>query len=177
MPNRKLIAVIAPLTLLVPFAAHAGSTDDTFVASVTVTDALAISCTDLNFGEAIRPGGYTGGASIRLSATDGTVTAEPGILHGGGASRAACTVSGVQGGDATIAMSATGATWNGTNLGVVGFHKAGQANFMGGSLIPSKASAIGNETIYIGGNVSIQSPAGWDAGVYSSDPITVTLTD
>lgn len=176
---RKTLGKILSTAVLVVSAGatSAYAADDTFVASVTIDEALEISCTDLNFGTVLRSGSYAGGQSVYFDPSTGTIGSGTGLTLAGGHSRAACTVSGVDGGDATIVLSDGSGTWNTTaNLLQTNLKLSGQTDIIA-EIVPSKVSSVGNGTFYIGGSVFVPTLSSNTVGTYSSNPITVTLTD
>lgn len=166
------------VALIASFASSAAyAADDTFVASVTIEEALEINCTNLSFGTILRSGAYTGGQSIYIDPSSGNLGVGTGLTHSGGHARSTCTVSGEDGGDATIVLNDGSGTWNTQfNLIQTSLKLAGQTS-VNVELVPSSAANIGNGSFYIGGSVFVPSLTTSAAGTYTSDPITITLTD
>lgn len=159
---------------LVPGIAIAGSAS--FTVSATTQPAVAVSCSEnLRFGTiSVEPnnseGTITVAASSSGSATGSNSDVYPSASESGPAS---CTVTNSSGSDAGAQLSAASTGVSGAALSDVRLTDGN--NSLSADIALSKASGIGNETLYIGGTLTI--PAGhvnW--GTYS-ETITVTITE
>jgi len=173
MRRRQTLGVLA---LLLPVTAQA----ETLTGSMEVTGleqmALSLDCdATVQFGTvSIAPGNSQG--TVTLSPQDGSVTVSGTGLTVAEAGRAACVVAGESGGDATATLSASDATCDVT--GCSGLDMSGPAGSLPDSvsLTLSKTSGIGDETFHIGGSFTV--PANFTQhGIYSSQTVTVTITD
>lgn len=177
--NRALGAMMGATLLAYVPAQTASALEDTstFTASATTQAAIAVDCTaQLNFGSiAVKPSNVQ--AIITLSAADGSISsnATSTVDVVAGHQRAECTVTGENGTDAQAALALADATWSSPNLSNVVL-TGPDAQTLTATLTLSKVSAIGNEKLYVGGALTI--PANHTGfGVYTSSPITLTVTD
>lgn len=153
----------------------------TFNATADVQPALTVECTsDVRFGKIVYRAANTA-AIVSVEATAGGATSSnhASVIPLSGSGSAACTIanetSDGDAGDATAALSAAGATWTSPTLAGVVLTEVG-TNTLSAGLTLSKTAAIGNETVYVGGDLSIPTALAFP-GVYTSGAVTLTVTD
>jgi hypothetical protein len=169
-----LLATVAIATFGFAGSAFAGS--DTFTVTATTEAALTVTCgADLAFGvAAVEPSNAA--ATITVAASSGaTASSSDASVHALGTSHpAACTVANETGGAATASLAGSTGTFSGTTLTGDTLTDVG-LDTLSADLNVNKATAIGNETLYIGGVLSI--PSAHTAFEAYSDTITLTVTD
>jgi hypothetical protein len=180
---RRFSTRVLATAMLCSFAgiASAYDTTGTFNASAEVNAAVTVDCTtDLRFGNIVYRAANTA-AVVTVAATAGGAISsnDASVIPISGSGSAACTVANEAGegvsGDATAALSAAGATWTTPTLADVVLTDSG-VNTLSADLTLSKTTAIGNETIYVGGALSIPTALAFP-GVYTSGVVTLTITD
>lgn len=159
---------------LLPGVAMAGSAS--FTVSVTTQPAISVSCSqDLSFGTvSVEPdnseGTITVDATGSATATGSSSDVYPARSESG---PAACTITNSSDSDATAQLSATSTSTSGAELSDI--RLADGPNAVSADIVLGKSSGIGNETVYIGGTLTI--PADHvDWGTYS-ETITLTVTE
>lgn len=174
----KLLAA----TAAVGAASITGALADTatFTASGTTQAALSVTCgTNLRFGTiAVEP--TNAAAVISVAASSGatassssTADAYPAAADSG---PGACTVTNETGTNATASLSATTGTWTSPTLAGVTLSDGGATpKTLTADITLGKTSGIGNETLYIGGDLDI--PANHTAYATVTGTITITVTD
>ncbi|MEO8673741.1 MAG: hypothetical protein ABI411_20725 [Tahibacter sp.] len=152
-----------------------------FDATADVQAALTVDCTsDVRFGKIIYRAANTAAiVTVAATAAGAASSNDASVIPVGGNGSAACTIAneGSDGtpSDATAALSGAGGTWTSPTLAGV-LLDDGAAHTLSSSLTLSKTAAIGNETVYIGGALSIPTALAF-AGVYTSSAVTLTVTD
>ncbi|MFW6028420.1 MAG: DUF4402 domain-containing protein [bacterium] len=172
--KKHLLQLAAAGFGLLPGIALAGSAS--FTVSATTQPAVSVTCTDdLQFGMiSVEPdnteGSITVDATSSATATGSDADVYPATSDSGPAE---CTITGTSDSDATAQLSATSTTETGATLSDV---KLMNGDSTLSALVElGKSGGIGDETLYIGGTLTI--PAGHvDWGTYT-ETITVTVTE
>jgi hypothetical protein len=168
--------MLRKMTLLTATGALADTA--TFDATATTQAALSVTCgTNLRFGTiAVEPSNAQ--ATITVAASTGaeatsssTPDAYPAASDSGPGE---CAVTNETGSDATASLSAATGTFAGTTLSGVSLSDGG-VDTLSADIELSKASAITNETLFIGGTLTI--PAAHTAFATYTGTITITVTD
>jgi spore coat protein U-like protein len=174
MMKMLLIGTGAAACVLLPGLAMAGSAS--FTVSATTQPAISVSCSeDLNFGTvSVEPnnneGTITVDANSSATASGSNSDVYPATSESG---PAACTITNSSDSDATAQLSATSTSTSGAELSDIRLTDGD--NSLSADIMLGKASGIGNETVYIGGILTI--PADHvDWGTYS-ETITLTVTE
>lgn len=156
-----------------------GQATDTFTASITLQTGLSVNCTNLNFGTITRIGSYAGGQTVTLPSSSDQTTVGTGLAQAGSPTRAACVVTGETGSNATAALSGASGTWNNVDTlqGVVLSRTVGGTETLTADLQLSKVTGIGNETIHVGGSLTIPVIGTAPDAAYTSADVTVTVTE
>lgn len=150
----------------------------TFSSTATTQAALSVTCgTNMRFGTiAVEPSNAA--ATITVSAASGatatsssTADAYPAASDSGPGE---CTVTNETGSDATASLSAATGTFSGTTLSGMSLSD-GATNTLSADITLNKATAIANETLFVGGVLSI--PAGHTAFATYTGTVTITVTD
>lgn len=176
-------------TKLIVFAVLAGlcsagfAIDSTgsFTASADLQPALTVDCTtNLRFGKIVYRAANTAAiVTVEATAAGAISSSDASVIPLNSSGSAACTIAneGSDGtaADATAALSSGGATWTSPTLAGV-LLSDGSSNTLSAGLTLSKAAAIGDETVYVGGALSVPTALAFP-GVYTSDPVTLTVTD
>lgn len=172
---RRIVLAAASASLL--FSGSALAATGTLTVTGTTQAALTVTCdTDLRFGiVAVEPGNAAATITVNAAAGSGAISSSNSAAYPAGISGpGACTVANETGADATATLSAGAATFSGTTLSGVTLTDAA-LNTMTADVTLSKASGIGNETLYIGGTLMV--PAMYSAFGDYSETITITVTD
>jgi hypothetical protein len=175
MMKRFAIAVLGAGSLAAMSVSAMADTAD-FTVTATTQAALSVTCADnLRFGTiGVEP--TNAEATITVAASSGATASSSNlaaVYPEGTSGPAACTVTSEEGGDATASLAGTDGTFAGTTLS--GLTLASGANTLTADVELSKATAIGNETFYIGGVLTI--PASHtNYGTYT-ETVTLTVTD
>jgi hypothetical protein len=144
--------------------------------SVETQESLVADCGgDLDFGTIWRRSGYAGNATVAVAAAAGARAEPSGGLVVSGGSSVACRVDGVLG-TLTATLSGGGAsdafeTGSSTLPGVRLLRQGG------GALLANVTVTSRDGTFYIGGVLSIAGAEAAPDGTYTSDAITITVTD
>ena len=173
--RKILFATAAIAALSVAGNALAEDASDTFNVTATTEAAIAVSCTNLQFGTlAVRAENVQ--TTVTVAASDGATASsgDSSVVAGGTSGNGACTVTNEGGGDADAVLSGGGGTFNGTTLSSV-LLGDGASNTLSADIELSKASTITNETIYVGGTLTV--PASHTTHGTYSETITLTVTD
>jgi len=175
--NALCVATLAVLSS----ASFAYDSSATFTASADVQPALTVDCSsNLRFGKIIYRAANTAAIVTVAATAAGAISSnDASVIPAGGSGSAACTIvnEGSDGtaSDATAALSGAGGAWTAPTLAGV-LLSDGAANTLSSGLTLSKTAAIGNETIYVGGALSIPTALAFP-GVYTSSAVTLTVTD
>jgi hypothetical protein len=145
----------------------------TFTVQAEITTGLTVSCSQpLTFGTIYRPSVYSGGTTVTVAPTAGSVatSSSSALLVGTGSNPAVCTVTGLAPGSTPSAQLSESSSIPLSGPG-------GGTIFV--SLNPGSFSAVsgGSSTLRIGGTLSIPSPASAENGEYVSSLITLTVTE
>jgi hypothetical protein len=148
----------------------------TFDVTATTQAALSVTCgADLRFGIiGVEPSNAE--ATITVAASSGATASSSNNAAAypeGASGPAACTVTNEEGGDATASLSADTGTFSNTTL--TGLLLVSGTDNLSANVELSKATAIGNETFYIGGTLTI--PATHTAFGAYTQTVTLTVTD
>jgi hypothetical protein len=145
---------------------------------VETQQSLSIDCVgNLDFGTIWRRSGYAGNASVAVAAADGASAEATGSLVVSGGSSVPCSIDGatagamtatLSGGDAVDRFDARSGTLSGVKLVRAG----------GGELLANVTVAgLTGGTFHIGGVLAVATENAAPAGTYTSEPITITVTD
>jgi hypothetical protein len=162
-------------------AGFAYDSTSTFNATADVQPALTVDCaSNLRFGKIVYRASNTAAIVTVAANAGGAVSSnDASVIPVSGSGSAACTVanedSDGSASDATAALSGAGGTWTAPTLAGV-LLDDGAAHTLSAGLTLSKTAAVGNETIYIGGALSIPTALAFP-GVYTSAAVTLTVTD
>jgi hypothetical protein len=147
-----------------------------FTVSVTTQPKVSVSCSeDLRFGTiSVAPdngeGTITVDAASNAVATGSSLDVYP---AGSDSGAAACTISNATGSGATAQLSAAGSGVSGATLSDIRLVNGDSS--LSASIQLGKSSGIGNETVYVGGTLTIPADhMNW--GSYSQT-ITLTVTE
>lgn len=175
--RKLLFAGAAVAALAVTGSAFAETANDTFNVTATTEAAIAVSCTDLQFGTlSVRAGNPQTTVTVAASSGATASSGDSSVVAGGTSGNGACTITNEGGADATAALSGGGGTFTGTTLSGASLSDgAATPNTLGVAIELSKASAITNETVYVGGTLTI--PASHTTHGAYSETITLTVTD
>jgi len=148
-----------------------------FTVTATTQAALLVTCADnLRFGIiGVEP--INAEATITVAASSGATASSSNlaaVYPEGTSGPAACTVTNEEGGDATASLAGTGGTFAGTTLSGLTLND-GASGTLDADVELSKATAIGNETFYIGGVLTI--PASHTTYGTYTETVTLTVTD
>jgi hypothetical protein len=145
--------------------------------SVETQPSLSANCVgDLDFGNVSRPAGYADAVTVAVAPAAGASAKPSGNLLVSGGSSVACTVGGaigaptatLAGGGASGAFDPASNTLSGVKLTRVG----------GGELLVNvTVSALTGGAFYIGGVLTVPVRNGAPDGTYTSNEITITVTD
>jgi hypothetical protein len=175
MMKRFAFAVLGAGSLAAMSVSAMADTAD-FTVTATTQAALSVTCADnLRFGTiGVEP--TNAAATITVAASSGataTSSDNAAAYPEGVSGPAACTVSAETGADATASLAGTDGTFAGTTLS--GLTLSDGTNSLSADVTLSKAAAIGNETIYIGGALTI--PAAHILYGAYTQTVTLTVTD
>jgi hypothetical protein len=173
------IAVLASLSS----ASFAYDTSATFTATADVEPALTVTCdSNLRFGNIVYRAANTA-AIVTVAATAGGAISsnDASVIPLSGSGSAACTIANEStdgtANDATAALSASGGTWTIATKTLSGVLLSdGAAHTLSAGLTLSKVAAVGDETVYVGGALSIPTALAFP-GNYASGDVTLTVTD
>lgn len=177
--SSKVLSV-AVLALLSGSAFGYDSTS-TFTATADVRAALTVDCaSNVRFGNIVYRAANTAAIVTVAATAAGAVSSnDASVIPVGGSGSAACTIAGETSdgtpNDSTAALSGAGGTWTSPTLAGV-LLDDGAAHTLSSSLTLSKTAAIGDETIYVGGALSIPTALAFP-GTYTSSAVTLTVTD
>jgi hypothetical protein len=145
--------------------------------SVETQPSMSANCVgDLDFGSIARPSGYADAVTVAVAPTAGARAQPGGNLLVSGGSSVACTVGGaigattatLAGGGASGAFDPGSSTLSGVKLTRVG----------GGELVANvTVSALTGSAFYVGGVLTVPVRNVAPDGTYTSDEITLTVTD
>ena len=176
MKRAKLSAVFLASGLMLS-AGHTLAVDatDTFTATATLEEGLSVNCGggNVDFGTVAVPSGYAGGDTVTVAAATTATASTTGNLVVTGGSVLTCSVTGATG--ATAVLSGGTATFTTDTLTGVTLTESGSSDTMLADITLSKATGIAAEDIYIGGTLTV--PQGNTFGIYTSDPITLTVSE
>lgn len=153
----------------------------TFNATADVQAALTVDCTsNVRFGKIIyRAANSAAVVTVAANAGGAASSSDASVIPVSGNGSAACTIANEGGdgnaSDATAALSGASGTWTSPTLSGVQLDD-GATHTLSADLTLSKAAAIGDETIYVGGALSIPVALAFP-GVYTSSAVTLTVTD
>lgn len=176
--NRKARgALLAAVSASLVLGGSALAATGTFTVTGTTMAALSVSCgTNLRFGTiAVEPTNAL--ATITVNASAGATATSSSIGNAyaaGGSGPGACTIANETGADATASLSAATGVFAGTTLSGVSLSDGALGTLLADVTL-SKATGIGNETIYIGGALTI--PALHTSFGNYTGTITITVTD
>lgn len=169
-----LIGTGAAACTLLSGVAMAGSAS--FTVSATTQPAISVSCSeDLRFGTvSVEPN--NGQGTITVEATSSaTATGSGSEVYPASSDSgpAACTITNSSDADATAQLSATSTSTSGAALSDIRLTDGDRS--LSADIVLGKSSGIGDETVYIGGTLTIPADhADW--GSYS-ETITLTVTE
>lgn len=176
MKRTKLSAMFLASGLMLS-AGHALAADatDTFSATATLEQGLSVDCAGANvdFGSIAVPSGYAGGDTVTVAAATGEVATTSGNLVVTGGAVLTCSVTGAT--NASAALSDGVSTFTTDTLAGVVLTDSISNDTMSADITLSKVGTIGAEDLYIGGALTV--PAGNAFGTYTSDPITLTVSE
>lgn len=151
----------------------------TFTASGTTQAALTVACgVNMRFGTiAVEPSNAAATITVNAAAgstatSSSTADAYPAAADSGPGE---CSVTNETGANATASLSAATGTFAGTTLSGVSLGDGVTTNTLSADVTLSKVTGIGNETLYVGGALTI--PATHTAFATYSETITITVTD
>ena len=169
-----LIGTGAAACTLLPGLAMAGSTS--FSVSATTQPAVSVRCSeDLQFGTvAVVPDNSEGTVTIDATSSATAIGSDSDVYPTTSDSGpAACTITGSSDSNATAQLSATSTSTSGADLSDIRLYDGDSS--LSADIVLGKSSGIGDETVYIGGTLTI--PANHvDWGTYS-ETITLTITE
>lgn len=165
----------ASLALTSQAFAQASTDDGTFTASTTTTASISVSCPDnLSFGTlAVEPSNLSTTVTVAASTGAPATSSDTSVFVASGGGPAKCTVTNETDGNATASLSAATGTFSGTTLS--GLSLKNGTDVLSADLELSKASAITNEDIFIGGTLTI--PAAFSVHGTYTETVTLTITD
>jgi hypothetical protein len=170
-----LAASIASAMLLTSSHVLAATASGEFDATAELAAGLEVNCGEtLDFGTIAVPSAYEGGATVTVEAADGAGAETDGNLVVTGGASIACTISGSVG-SATVALSQGESAFAGGTLSDVALTLEDSTATM---LADITVSALAGDDFFIGGTLTVPAIADEeDLGTYTSEPITVTVTD
>lgn len=183
---KRNVALLAAMGLMAGSGAvWAAQATDTFTATATLQAGLTVDCNSasLNFGTISRPTtNYSGDQKVTIAATDaGAVTVGSQLATSAtGPASIACTITNETGSNATAALSGGGGTWDNVDTleGAVLTRTEGGLQTLLADLTLSKVSAIAADNIlYIGGELTVKNSTDAPNSTYTSDTITLTVTE
>lgn len=176
MKRAKLSAIFLASGLTLS-AGHALAVDatDTFTATATLQEGLSVDCAggNVDFGTIAVPSGYAGGDTVTVAAATTATASTTGNLVVSGGSVLTCGVTGAT--SAAAALSNGVATFTTDTLANVVLTDSVSSNTMSADITLSKTGTIGAENLFIGGALTV--PSGNAFGTYTSDPITLTVSE
>lgn len=174
--RRFAIAVVGAGSLAAMSASAMADTAN-FDATATTQAALSVTCGEnLRFGIiGVEPNNAEATITVDATSTATATSSDTSAVYPEGTSGAAdCTVTNEEGGDATASLSAATGTFSDSTLADVELTGSGTPVLMADINI-DKVSGITNETLYIGGVLTI--PTGHTDHETYDETITLTVTD